>query len=597
MASARSKPIEQLAVSKTKKIAIGAALISALLAIPVSLVGSIGADYISFNKTFDAIKGQLIHSLEVGDEFQLKRIASSLVSSSIVAGASIQTADHRLTLAQEGKLLEGSLENPENLEFGTEGIFYHRSKLIENSAKKPIGYLVVTSTLSWNAIFMASLIGVLLMIAIHLYVAKILTRFSRFIVKPLSEFPQFLGQTATNEENAGNIFGILELDSLLQKIQEFRLKEREFEKLKLEAQSEKALIKLSKQVAHDIRSPLSTLNVVLGTTVSLPEQKRILARSAIKRINDIATNLLFENVPKDGSAESKTDSEISVHLLSSVLDELVSEKRIQFRSLLNVEIDYQPDAQSYGLFSAVYLSQFKRMLSNLINNAVEALPSRRGIVRLTLAGQSKEIVIEVSDNGKGIPAHILPQLGQLGKSFGKEGTESGSGLGLYHARTSVESWGGRFEIESTVGKGTTIRIRLPKAETPSWFVRRLGLPKNGKVVVVDDDASIHHLWDERFEKIRSDLNIEVLHFSTLPDVRDWSASQSSLDGVLFLVDYEFIGQTQNGLDLIQKMKIEKSAILVTSHNDEPSIMAQAESLGIRMIPKSIAGLVPIVDLN
>ncbi len=69
----------------------------------------------------------------------------------------------------------------------------------------------------------------------------------------------------------------------------------------------------------------------------------------------------------------------------------------------------------------------------------------------------------VSDNGKGIPSHILARLGEHGISYGKKGTESGSGLGIYHAKKTVEEWGGKFEVRSREGIGTAIEIKLPKS--------------------------------------------------------------------------------------------------------------------------------------
>ncbi len=57
---------------------------------------------------------------------------------------------------------------------------------------------------------------------------------------------------------------------------------------------------------------------------------------------------------------------------------------------------------------------------------------------------------------------MLKELGTLVRSFGKAG---GSGLGLYHAKSSVESWGGTLSIQSKVGEGTSIQITLKTGST------------------------------------------------------------------------------------------------------------------------------------
>ena len=78
------------------------------------------------------------------------------------------------------------------------------------------------------------------------------------------------------------------------------------------------------------------------------------------------------------------------------------------------------------------------------------------IVGANLCVRPDLIQIQVSDNGKGIPPEILPKLMQRGSTHGKRG---GSGLGLYHAKTTLQSWDGDLKIESK--SGTTVSLILP----------------------------------------------------------------------------------------------------------------------------------------
>jgi signal transduction histidine kinase len=149
------------------------------------------------------------------------------------------------------------------------------------------------------------------------------------------------------------------------------------------------------------------------------------------------------------------------------------------------------------LISEIEPIEFKRVLSNLINNAAEAMCDQRKIT-LTVIEKSEKIEIQCADNGKGIPPEILKKLGQLGKTHGKEG---GSGLGLYHAQNSVKKWGGQLKVESELNQGTSVIIGLLKALPPHWFVPELIVPEGSTVVVLDDDSSIHQIWTGRFEKL------------------------------------------------------------------------------------------------
>lgn len=363
---------------------------------------------------------------------------------------------------------------------------------------------------------------------------------------------------------------------------------------------------VSKQVSHDIRSPLSVLNAIAGTMVDMPEDKRILLRSASNRINDIANQLLQKNTfePKIKNVSANTISGIktepnkqnfTTELLSSIVDVMVSEKRIQFREKASVVIESELE-ESYGTFAAIDSIEFKRVLSNLINNSVEALKNENGRVVVAVKNYSSKKIVTVRDNGNGIPQHILEKLGEKGITHGKEGTESGSGLGVYHAKKTVESFGGNFIIQSREGLGTEIRMEFPICETPSWFVPELALKQSQTVVALDDDQSILEVWKQRFGGLIEPVSIVA--FTSGNEFNNWIDSNSELTAqTVFLMDYELIGQRFTGLDLIEENKLSDRAILVTSRYEEPQIRKHCEKLGVRLIPKGMAGYVPIEILR
>ncbi len=347
-----------------------------------------------------------------------------------------------------------------------------------------------------------------------------------------------------------------------------------------------------RQVAHDIRSPLAAINALEKDLVILPEDTRLMLRSAVNRIQDIANKL----IDKGREAKSVFKQEVvSSQLLSSLIDPLVSEKRLQFRTQIGVEIDARMAMNSYGLFAKVQPTEFKRVLSNLINNAVEAL-GEKGSVLLSLVavntGVNDEIEISVRDNGKGIALDILARLGQRGETHGKS---EGSGLGLYHARTTAEAWGGRLKIESEVGKGTRVLITLPKAKAPDWFVSELKLIPGSTLVVLDDDTSIHQIWQGRFDSLRiAEQQMAAVHLSTPEQFRGWIRENAAVLGqTVFFADYELLGFRETGLSLIEEANLGSQSILVTSRFEEPQILEGCQRLKVRMIPKAMAGFIPI----
>ena len=372
-----------------------------------------------------------------------------------------------------------------------------------------------------------------------------------------------------------------------------------------------SLVEVASQVSHDIRSPLSALSIITGTLTQISEEKRIIIRSAVNRINDVANALLQRGreVKIDDSSDGVIEisgleenkkfqtSEISSELLSPLVDSIVSEKRIQYRHLQSIEIEADLSL-GYAVFAKVNGIELKRAISNLVNNSVEAISDQVGRVTISVQADRDVAVITVQDNGKGIPANILGKIGEMGVSFGKESSHSGSGLGLYHAKRTAEEAGGRLEIDSIEGRGTKISLLFPKANVPAWFVEKLVVSSNMKVISLDDDISIHQIWRQRFEAEEfREHNICLRSFTSGPELIKWVRSEEgssrSAPTRLFLIDFELINQGQTGLDLIEEMGLVGQAIVVTSRYEEEAIRSRCETLGIKIIPKPMTGFVPI----
>lgn len=369
-------------------------------------------------------------------------------------------------------------------------------------------------------------------------------------------------------------------------------------------QADKGRVEVAKQVAHDIRSPLSALNMVMGTLKDLPEEKRILIRGATQRINDIANDLLRKSSSAQGVEQSnrkdwqspleQISSPMTVEFVPALVDVLVSEKRMQFREHFGLEIDVDLK-DSFGAFAQISPPEVKRVISNLINNAVEAFDKNQGkiVVGVKRLEDKKQLEISVKDNGKGIPEHILTKLGKQNISYGKEGTQSGCGIGVLHAKNAIAAFGGELQIDSVVGKGTAIRIVLPLATTPAWFADRIDLTNKQRLVSLDDDSSIHQIWSGRLQSLG--LNkIEHIKINSAEIFEKFVYdNMSQMLKTIFLVDFELLNQSKTGLDLIEELGLDRHAILVTSRYEEQGIQERSSKIGLKILPKSLAGFVPV----
>lgn len=237
----------------------------------------------------------------------------------------------------------------------------------------------------------------------------------------------------------------------------------------------KATSDLAAQVAHDIRSPLAALGAA-AKRLDMPAEQRKLMEGAVGRMQGIADELLqrYRAAPLAAHAVAKS----AVWALGGLIEQVLSEKRMQHKDKTGIKIEF--NGASGKIKAMVDPKELQRLLSNLVNNSIEAF-DKDGTVAVSLAVLDGKVLIEVRDNGKGIPAEILAKLGQKGETHGKAG---GNGLGLFHARTTVESWGGNLKIGSEQGKGTVVLIELPRPE----------VSPNRMVVLLDDDMLVHMNW-------------------------------------------------------------------------------------------------------
>lgn len=133
--------------------------------------------------------------------------------------------------------------------------------------------------------------------------------------------------------------------------------------------------KIATQVAHDIRAPLVALDLIIKELSHIPEDQRILIRNATNRINDIANNLLTQY--KNPSLSSNDPSNTaSFELISELVLDTILEKKSRYKDL---PIDFITliDEPSKTQFVNLSASFFKRAISNLLDNSVDALIDKK----------------------------------------------------------------------------------------------------------------------------------------------------------------------------------------------------------------------------
>ncbi len=206
-------------------------------------------------------------------------------------------------------------------------------------------------------------------------------------------------------------------------------------------------IGLSKETAHQLGTPISSIEGWIELLkLEYPENTHILEMQ-----NDIERlKLVADRFGKIGSNPPLIKEDIVVRLNDMV-------NYMQKRAPGKVKISFETDANP--LIGLICGPIFDWVIENLIRNALDAMEGK-GQIHIHLSNKGQQILIDISDTGKGIPKHIQQKVFTPGFSTKKRGW----GLGLTLSKRIIENYhkGQLFIKYSEAQKGTCFRIMLPK---------------------------------------------------------------------------------------------------------------------------------------
>ena len=131
------------------------------------------------------------------------------------------------------------------------------------------------------------------------------------------------------------------------------------------------------------------------------------------------------------------------------------------------QLNFRLDPPAGPLIAMVDETRLRQVIYNLLSNAIK-FTDPGGSITLSARPAPEGVEIAVTDNGIGMNPQDLELALQPFQQVQHEGRRAsrGTGLGLPFAKTIVELHGGKLDIASARGQGTTVRVRLPGAETP-----------------------------------------------------------------------------------------------------------------------------------
>jgi PAS domain S-box-containing protein len=346
------------------------------------------------------------------------------------------------------------------------------------------------------------------------------------------------------------------------------------EKILLQSEKMRSLGEMASGVAHDFNNSLTT---ILGNIKLLKEAG--LESSAARKLDAI------EKAVKQGAdtiaslqgysrtANDSTHKSLELLSLKPLVEEVRNLTRFRWKDLPQKEgytIDFTMDIENSPVLR-INGSGFKEMLTNLIFNAVDAMP-RGGHIHLSLKQEKDKILLVVQDNGIGLSkedaTHIFdPYFTTKGRGH--------AGLGLSIARRFVERHGGSISVRSIKGAGSTFNLEFPQqtgedAENTGRVDNTLP-PVQLQILVIDDEPLVRSL----LKNVLEDRGHAVTEAANGQEgVRCFRENNFNL----VITDHGM--PVMNGLDAafrIKKQKPETPVLLITGWQTETDAIFQKPS--------------------
>jgi signal transduction histidine kinase len=244
-------------------------------------------------------------------------------------------------------------------------------------------------------------------------------------------------------------------------------------------------------LAHELRNPLAPIRnaaAILARTV--PEQADTYAVvSMIRRQTDQLTRLVDDLLDVSRISQGRIDLKQETLNVAPLVEQAFETVAPLFQDKQQ-EVSLSPSYEPLHVVGDV--TRLVQSLVNVLTNAAK-YTDRGGKIRIHTRGSPDEVFIEVSDNGVGISAELMPQIFELFVQGDRtlDRSEGGLGIGLAVVKKLIEMHGGQISARSEgLGRGSTFELRLPRARAPvvADTVAASAAASVRRVMIVDDNV-------------------------------------------------------------------------------------------------------------
>ncbi len=213
---------------------------------------------------------------------------------------------------------------------------------------------------------------------------------------------------------------------------------------------------LSHRLGNDLGLVESYVNTIQAELTIGHVRNAVISRMLDNIVQSVRTVLALSNNLKNGVANLKDPDEVKEPFVS--VSPLTLFKALQKQLFLPVSITLTAEHDADIAPVHVIRSLVLDILHNLVNNAVDAMPNG-GHITLRARNDGRSVILEVADNGPGIPESLKPRVFDL--FFSSKGS---SGFGLWSARRNALRNHGVLDVKSEPGRGTIFTLQLPRGE-------------------------------------------------------------------------------------------------------------------------------------
>jgi hypothetical protein len=283
------------------------------------------------------------------------------------------------------------------------------------------------------------------------------------------------------------------------------------------------------EMRHNLNSPLITLhNLIDNNSTTIPRKISEELKSKVQVISE------YLKETKNNLVQTPEE----VFEVGKIIKGVVEDKRIELQSSLK-QIEIHLEMMQENILIRFQSREFERILSNLLNNSINAI-EKKGSIQLKVVRTNSSCVLRLIDSGRGVPPDKMKLLFQKGFTFNSPG---GTGSGLYQAKYKLEKEGGKISLECPTSGGTIVELEIPLSKSFAVHSART----RRKLHLLEDDKYLKMNYINKIKENSLEKHFEVFFHENANDLLKHLDYEDKSQ--IFILDSQIYDDKSAGIDL------------------------------------------------